>query len=312
MKENIGFIRKIIITTFIAGFVFALSPSKTLADCATGWTCNNPATAVVQSYGCKLDAVYNCKQTSSPENTTMSCDSECAFQKCSTNDLPLSCGWRYNGQPCDPTENTSCKCKLLSSCSTPGNCCILDSDPDPDPDPDPEPDPTPPPSCTVSGPPNVMVGSSGTFSVSPANATSWGISSKPTDSSAGWTTVLATNSSSYAGSFQCTASGNQYVVCGANSSATNQQCSGNPWCMEWPPVADPSVTCTGYIDCYSKNDVSPPNDVIQISCLPPPTCSISAVVNPDNSVTVNWTGTSNGTVQSEIRAYLAKRDGTNG
>ncbi len=134
---------------FLLGLTFLLFPSQVQAGCASGYYCYG--TAVVDLYKCKPPTPL--KTCPGPEasstRATVSCDSNCSFQYCSSND-DIVCEYRtFEGFGyCAPTN-----------CNTAGNCCALGG-PTPAPPPPPPPGPTPVPSyqCTVQGYKVVMPG----------------------------------------------------------------------------------------------------------------------------------------------------------
>ena len=125
--------------SFILVLSFVLLPDRVRAGCAAGYYCYG--TSVVDNYKCNptpIDGV--CGAILINPNSIISCDSNCSFQYCSSNDDII----------CKKETSMGVSYCVTTNCNTAGNCCALGG-----PTPEPPPPPPPPPSGITM---NIVVG----------------------------------------------------------------------------------------------------------------------------------------------------------
>jgi hypothetical protein len=113
---------------------------------------------------------------------------------------------------------------------------------------------TTPPTCTISGLTGVNINTDATYVAtgSDPNLTEVEIFKSPTEDRS-WTNVVDGCAGPVCqGTTQFSSEGTYYVTCTAYDSAGNK-CSGNPWCVEFPPVVTPEIDCPGWSDCTTSD-----------------------------------------------------------
>jgi hypothetical protein len=172
-------------------------------------------------------------------------------------DTPCTFGLWVNQEcgdwPCASTERLQTRWVNPAGCTGDWRCVSDATCVSP---PTPTPSDTTPPTCTISGPTSVNIDTDATYiatgSDPEGNLIEVEIYKSPTENRS-WTNLVDGCAGPVCqGTTQFSSVGTYYVTCNAYDSAGNN-CSGNPWCVEFPPVATPEIDCPGWSDCTTSD-----------------------------------------------------------